>query len=72
MKRSEMVKKLTEFGVSNDLFDLRDQYSNLIANQILTFLLNQGMLPPPTFMKGMPKIEGNDCELIWDDENDDN
>jgi hypothetical protein len=71
MKRSEMLKHIEIVLMSRNT----GHYSyneHEHAKRMLDVIENAGMLPPPTFMKGMPKIEGNDCELIWDDENDDN
>lgn len=65
MKKSELIKLL--------VLDLRDSNGMRYEDQarfILARIESVGMLPPAHFGK-LPKIEGNDVDLSWEDETND-
>lgn len=77
MKRSDMVKEIKAIIRANiDLLEKQAEgeisygkMAGLLAEAILIHIEEKGMLPPATYIKGLPEIEGNDCLLVWDEEN---
>jgi hypothetical protein len=47
MKKSQLVNSLYQFLSTNDYINESDQYGEIISSQIIQFLVNEGLLPPP-------------------------
>lgn len=66
MKRSRMVEILEQEINSRTYLDY--QYSTEEVSDILKALEEAGMLPPPTYLEGVAKVEGNKVDLVWEKE----
>lgn len=70
MKRSEILKIIQQAIVDHNKsigdFEGYGAYSHEL---ILERILEAGMHPPETYMKNMPKVDGNKVVLAWEEEN---
>lgn len=75
MTREEAVLKISEkLQKQMHLINSEKQRNNPkmlcdnLALRVMTAIEEMGMLPPPTYIKNAPKVEGNRVDLVWDKE----
>jgi hypothetical protein len=76
MQRKEMLKEIKAMIRANsewlEMWKNGEisygKMSQELSKQILNHIEDLGMMPPETWIPGLPEIEGNKCLLVWDEE----
>lgn len=64
MKKSELIEILTLAYVNLPA----NSSPRRVAKEMLRVVEKHGMMPPETWIPGLPEIEGNKCLLMWNEE----